>query len=99
MAQIVINADTETDSLTVTVDGREITDINAISIYLSPSCGDSDEKELCINISSSVKDKESGLRTYTTLMAADTHEAETLKNQGAKLSKKNKDFIVLKNTD
>ena len=99
MAQVVITADTDSDELTVTVDGKNVNDISGVSIYMCPSWSDPSEMEMCLTIQSFVHDKDSNVKTYTTIVAADTKEGRDLKSSGAKTFAKNKDFIIIKNID
>jgi hypothetical protein len=99
MAKITITIDSETDELDVDIDGKKINDVEAISVYLRPQYDSSDDKELCVNIQTCLDDEESGVKTYTTLMAADTSEAKELRARGVKLSKAHKSFLILKDFD
>ncbi len=96
MAKITINADTETDTLDVSIDGRAIVDVSSIGIYFMSDYYSRKEKELSVNIMSFTEDENSGVKTYTTLVAADTSEGQDLKDRGAKVKG---EFVVLKNSD
>lgn len=96
MAKITINADTISDDLEVLVDGVAVVDVEAVAIYLRPAWDDPGEKELNINIQSCSENKESKVKTFTTLIAADTSEGKDLKGKGAR---QRGDFVLLKNVD
>lgn len=67
MAKIIINADTEADTLSVTLDGKEIADVIYVSIdYCRPydAREDDEEKEVRVSITSG-KDEGDGVMTST----------------------------------
>lgn len=98
MAKITINADTDTDELQVSVNGQDIVDVNSIAIYLCPSWDNPGVMDLNVNIMTVNKDRESGIKTSTTLVAADTSEGKSLRQSGAKLST-DKSFVKLINSN
>lgn len=74
MAKIIIDVDTEQETLKVTIDGQDVPDVQNVYAYLYTEYGE-DEKKARVEISSGTQDKESKIyRTITTTCAGNKVE-------------------------
>lgn len=87
MAKIIVNVDTETDSIEVLVNGEVQLNVRGVSFSLYESY-DSGETELSSMIYMSEKNKENGITKVTYLTAKESTEGKVALAAGAKLSKK-----------
>jgi len=73
MSKVSIELDTETEELTVTVDGVALDNVTDISIYSNCAyCMEDDDEEVSISISQMEKPTtKDGLRKYTKLCASE----------------------------
>lgn len=98
MAKILVNVDTETDTLEVLVNGEAQPNVQSaqFSLYESYTSG---ETELSSMICLFDKNKESGITTVTWLTAKQCKEGKAALSAGAKLSRKYTDLVETQGSD
>jgi predicted membrane GTPase involved in stress response len=99
MSKIIINADSETDELLVTINGKEIANVRSVNISQIPELDDPDDMELSICICTYEEDEETEVKKYTQLIARKTKEGIKAIRAGAKTLKHDNNFVVLTKTD
>lgn len=77
MAKVNITYDTETKLATVTIDGKELANVSGISMYPG-CCGDDEEGEMYMNISTMEKDEKSGLQKSTNYYCSASEKAKSI---------------------
>lgn len=74
MAKFDISVDTATATLTVSLDGKKLDNVDSVRVYNGYKYNyDNDTKEPCVSVDVGMctNDKEAGVRTYTSVMAKD----------------------------
>jgi hypothetical protein len=97
MAKIIVNVDTESEVLEVSVNGEILPDVQSVNIGIGKDYYGN--TELSTNICLVNKDKESGITRVTYLVAKDTKEGRDAISAGAKFNRKHNDLVELGGTD
>ena len=94
MAKINFEMDTVDKTYTLTIDGKPVENVCSISAYMDypyDNDGDGDEDDkCCITINTHVRDEDEGMRTCTSISAA---EQEELKKQDVTIKTAEKPVI------
>lgn len=97
MAKVMVEYDTETKKASVTVDGKELSNVNSISLYSSHHSEEEEEGEMSMSISTMEKDEKASLHKCTNYysMASASAKAVNKKNAIASLP----GFVGVKSSD
>jgi hypothetical protein len=91
MAKILVEIDTEEATLRASVNGKEVSNVDGISVYKCKDMDEKDEYEVRVSISTFVED-EAGVKTITHICASDSNGKALLK-EGA-LASKYEGFLI-----
>jgi hypothetical protein len=94
MAKITVVADTESQEITVDVDGQVQDNVSSASFSLYDSYERPGRKEMSVSITMR-EDQDNGVTKLTHLYAKDSKEGREATAKGAALHAKYRDFVVL----
>ena len=81
MAKVNITYDTETNLASVTIDGKELSNVSSVSLY--SGCCNEEEGEMYMNISTMEKDEKAGLHKSTNYYSMASAEAKAVPKKSA----------------